>query len=99
MTEGHKHPNYIGIWVVLIILTVVELLVAQLPHWMEGTQNILRTTIILLVGLALAKAALVGLYFMHLRFERRTFVLIVTAPLVLALVLVFGLLPDVGFRG
>lgn len=99
MTDGHKHPNYIRIWVVLIILTVVELVIAQLPHWMEGTKNILRTTIILLVGLALTKAALVGLYFMHLRFERRTFVLIVTAPLILALVLVFGLLPDVGFRG
>ena len=99
MTEEHKHPPYMTIWAALAVLTVVELVVAQLPKWMPDVQGITRTMIILLVGLALTKALLVALFFMHLRFERRTFVLIVTAPVVLAVVLVLALLPDVGFHG
>jgi cytochrome c oxidase subunit 4 len=99
VTEAHKHPNYLAIWGALIALTVIELIVAQFPHWMSSVQRIMPITIILLVGLAFTKAALVGLYFMHLRFERKTFVVIVSAPLLLALVLVLALLPDVGGLG
>ena len=99
MTEAHKHPNYLAIFGTLIVLTVIELVVAQFPHWMPSVQRITPITIVLLIGLALTKAALVGLYFMHLRFERKTFVVIVSAPLFLALVLVVALLPDVGGLG
>ena len=99
MTEAHKHPNYLAIFGTLIVLTVIELVVAQFPHWMPSVQRITPITIVLLIGLALTKAALVGLYFMHLRFERKTFVVIVSAPLFLALVLVAALLPDVGGLG
>jgi cytochrome c oxidase subunit 4 len=97
--EGHKHPNYGAIWCALAGLTMVELLVAQLPRWLPNVEGITRTMIILLVGLALAKALLVALFFMHLRFERKTFVIIVSAPVILAVVLILGLLPDVGFQG
>ena len=96
METEHKHPNYMAIFGALIILTVIELVVAKLPHWMEKVDGIMRTTIILLVGLALTKALLVALYFMHLRFEKKTFVMIVSVPLVLAVVLILGLMPDVG---
>ena len=72
---------------------------AQFPHWMPSVQRITPITIILLIGLALTKASLVGLYFMHLRFEKKTFVVVVSAPLVLAVVLVLALLPDVGGLG
>jgi len=99
VTEAHKHPNYLAIFGTLIVLTVIELVVAQFPHWMPSVQRITPITIVLLIGLALTKAALVGLYFMHLRFERKTFVVIVSAPLFLALVLVAALLPDVGGLG
>ena len=99
MSEGHNHPNYLLIWGALIVLTVIELVVAQFPHWMPSVPRITPITIILLIGLAFTKAALVALYFMHLRFERRTFVVIVTAPLFLAVVLVLALLPDVGRLG
>jgi cytochrome c oxidase subunit IV len=99
VTEAHKHPNYLAIFGTLIVLTVIELVVAQFPHWMPSVQRITPITIVLLIGLALTKAALVGLYFMHLRFERKTFVVIVSAPLFLALVLVVALLPDVGGLG
>ena len=98
-TKAHAHPNYGAIWLTLLGLTVVELVVAQLPKWLPDVQGITRIMIILLVGLALAKALLVALFFMHLRFERKTFVVIVSAPVILAVVLVLALLPDVGFHG
>lgn len=94
MSEEHAHPNYMAIFVVLIILTVLEVAAAGLYKY-EGWAVI---TLILLVGMALTKAILVALYFMHLRFETKTFVVVVSAPLIFALILVLGLLPDIAFR-
>jgi len=51
--------------------------------------------VILLVGMALTKAALVALYFMHLRFERVTLGVIALTPLVLCLFLILMLSPDI----
>ena len=85
--EAHKHPNYMTIFWWLAALTVIELLVIFLP--------LAKFTIgVLLVGLALSKAALVAMYFMHLRFEARTMGLIAVTPLAIATLLVFLLLPD-----
>jgi cytochrome c oxidase subunit 4 len=85
--EAHKHPNYMTIFWWLAALTVIELLVIFLP--------LAKFTIgVLLVGLALGKAALVAMYFMHLRFEARTMGLIAVTPLAIATLLVFLLLPD-----
>jgi cytochrome c oxidase subunit IV len=46
------------------------------------------------VGLALSKASLVAMYYMHLKFERTTLGLIAVTPLLLCVLLVFALLPD-----
>jgi cytochrome c oxidase subunit 4 len=86
-TTGHKHPNYMAIFWYLAILTVVELAVIFLPLG--------KLTIgVLLCALALGKAALVAMYFMHLRFETRTLGLVAVTPLAIATLLVFILLPD-----
>ncbi len=87
MTSAHKQPNYIGVFWWLLALTIIEIAVIYLP--------IARLLIgILLVGLALSKASLVAMYFMHLKFEARTLGLIAMTPLVLCVLLVFALLPD-----
>jgi caa(3)-type oxidase subunit IV len=49
----------------------------------------------LLVILAVWKAALVAMYFMHLKFERRTLAMIAIVPFVLCLFLILMLLPDI----
>jgi caa(3)-type oxidase subunit IV len=49
----------------------------------------------LLVALAVAKAVLVALYFMHLKFERRTLAFIALSPFVLCLFLILMLMPDI----
>jgi caa(3)-type oxidase subunit IV len=49
---------------------------------------------VLLVAFAVTKAALVGLYFMHLRFETRTLGYIALTPLLIAVLLLVLLIPD-----
>ena len=98
MSGDHKHPNYMLIFGLLALLTVLEIGAAFLPRiWSHP--NVIPITIVLLVGMALVKAGLVGAYFMHLRFEKPLFVLIVTAPLILAVFIVCMLLPDVAYDG
>jgi cytochrome c oxidase subunit 4 len=71
----------------LAILTVVEIAVIYMPF--------ARLTIgVLLCALALGKATLVAMYFMHLRFEARTLGMVAVTPLAIATLLVFLLLPD-----
>jgi len=87
MATAHKHPNYMAIFWYLAILTVVELAVIFMPLG--------KVTIgVLLCALALGKAALVAMYFMHLRFEARTLGMIAVVPLLIATLLIFVLLPD-----
>ena len=82
-----KHPPYIGIWVMLAALTMVELLAFRLP-WPK------RLIIALLVGLAIWKALLVALYYMHLRFETYRLRILAIAPLPLAVILVTAVITE-----
>jgi cytochrome c oxidase subunit 4 len=86
-TTAHKHPNYMAIFWYLAILTVMELAVVFLPFGKF-------TNGVMLCALALGKASLVAMYFMHLRFETRTLGMIAVTPLAIATLLVFVLLPD-----
>jgi cytochrome c oxidase subunit IV len=83
----HKHPNYMAIFYYLAILTAVELGVIFLPIHKFYIA-------VLLCVFAVWKAALVAMYFMHLKLETRTLGLIAVTPLVIATLLVFVLLPD-----
>ena len=79
--RAHAHPNYIGIFFFLAALTAAELTVAFLP-WHKNV------IIALLIGLAVWKAVLVALYYMHLRFETRRIVILAIGPLPLCVILV-----------
>jgi cytochrome c oxidase subunit IV len=83
----HAHPNYILIWVFLAALTAVELTVAFL-HWPKTV------IVLILVGMAFWKAALVGLYYMHLRFEPNRLRILAIAPLPLFAVLVCAVITE-----
>ena len=88
--HGHAHaPNrkeYWKIFVVLAVLTVLEVGVAQLPGFSK------RTIAVGLITLALTKAACVGLFYMHLKSETKvlkaTVFLPFAAPAIYALVLI-----------
>lgn len=84
---GHPQPRYMFIFGVLAALTVAEVGVAYL-----GLPQ--RILVITLVFMALWKAGLVALYYMHLRFEPRNLIFLVVAPLPLAFVLVLAVLTE-----
>lgn len=91
MELEEKHPNYMAIFYWLFGLTVAELTVAYMP--------LMRALMIAgLVGLALAKAALVAMYFMHLRFERRTLGLIALTPPLLLIMFMLITYPDTAWK-
>lgn len=87
MATDHKMPNYMAIFWWLLVLTILEVAVIYAPM----AKLII---VILLIGMALSKASLVALYFMHLRFEPRTLGIIALVPLILCVFLVFMLVPD-----
>ncbi len=87
-TTVHDEPNYVKIFWWLLALTLVEVGITYLPI----AKFFLVTALILM---ALAKAFLVAWYFMHLRSERWTLIVMTVIPLLLALDLFIGLLPDI----
>lgn len=84
--ETQHKPNYVGIFVVLVILTAIEVAVTYFPV----------PRIPVLVPLAIAKAALVVLFYMHLRFDNRLFTfvfaigIIMGVSMIISLILLFG---------
>ena len=91
MNESHaRHrPNYVGIWVILFILTGLEVAVT-LPE-VKAIVPFLPLAPTLLT-FAAVKAALVVLYFMHLRYDSRWYSVLFTLPLGLAILLILVLL-------
>ena len=91
MNESSKsHVNYFSIWVWLVALTVGYLL--------ERFIGIPRHAALLAIfGIALVKALLVALNFMHLRRESPLIYAIVLVPIVLFGILLILLLPDITF--
>ncbi|MEW6298754.1 MAG: cytochrome C oxidase subunit IV family protein [Thermodesulfobacteriota bacterium] len=83
----HVEPNYMNVFWALAVLTVVEIGVAYIPIHKLAVGA-------MLVILACAKAALVALYFMHLKFERPTLGIIALTPMILCVFLILMLLPD-----
>jgi caa(3)-type oxidase subunit IV len=51
-----------------------------------------------LVSLAIAKAALVAMYFMHLKFEKRTLAFIALTPPALLIMFLIVTFPDTAWR-
>jgi len=90
-TESHSQTNYMTVFWWLLALTIAEVAVA----YMSLPKLIM---VILLVGMAFTKAALVALFFMHLKFERSTLTWIALTPLILCIFLSLMLMPDIHLR-
>jgi len=81
-----RRANYLGVFILLAVFTVIETLLSYLPE--ESIKAPL------LVGISVLKAVLVLLYFMHLKFDSRVFSYLfiagcaLTIPLILIMVIV-----------
>jgi caa(3)-type oxidase subunit IV len=87
MTTGHAHPNYTAVWLWLVALLGVGLGVSLVP----GARGV---GLVVIFATAVAKALLVALNFMHLRFESGLIWAIALIPLVFAAILTIALFPD-----
>ena len=92
----HEHkPNYREYWIIfgaLLILTVLEVGVAQVPGI---SKTLMRLS---LVGMALAKAALVALFYMHLKHETKVLRLTVAIPLATPMLYAVILISEAAWR-
>ncbi|MFW6201068.1 MAG: cytochrome C oxidase subunit IV family protein [Gemmatimonadota bacterium] len=88
--HDHDHPNYMAVWAGLFALTMIEVGVAFV--------TLSKVAIILvLVALAIWKALLVALYYMHLKMEPRRMWLLAASPLPLAAILVLAVVIGEGW--
>lgn len=92
MEQARTEPNYMAIFYWLAALTAIEVGVTFLPSYVPSITKLAVGAI--LVVLAFTKAALVALYFMHLKFERRTLALVAITPVLLCIFLMFMLVPE-----
>jgi len=89
-----KHPTaltYLAIYGWLIGLTVLEVGIV-LAGWPRGA------VVSMLIATAIAKAMLIALYFMHLKFDRRVIWLLPGIPVAMGFVFVLALFPDIVFH-
>ncbi len=84
---ARAQPNYVAIWIWLLVLMGASLAASALPVG----RGLAAAAIF---GAAVAKALLVALNYMHLRFEGRLIVAVATVPVLFAVVLALALFPD-----
>jgi len=89
--EEHQGPSYIAVFIYLTLLTGAELGI----YAMSLPKTIMVGS---LVALALAKATLVAMYFMHLSVERKGLWIVAGVPLVIVAFCYFMLRPDLSRR-
>ena len=80
MDKIREAPTYIKVFGALTVLTLIEIWVARAP----AAQALIVAS---LIALAVAKAALVALYYMHLRYEKRLLWYVALSPFVLSFIL------------
>ena len=84
-----EERRYLQVFFWLFVLTVLEIGVTYLPLPKIAVGGML----VLLAG---TKAAMVGLYYMHLVHEKKTLTYIAITPAILCVFLILMLLPDLG---
>lgn len=89
--QGHHHVNYVLIFAALIVCTALSVAFDLIA------MNY-RLMIVLVLGVACAKAMFVLRYFMHLKFEGNWKYVLLMPTTILAIGLPLALLPDVGLH-
>jgi len=81
----HKHPNYFGVFIALAIITAIITAVELLARtgvitWPRPVINSFY------ISMAVVKALLVALYYMHLKFDSRLYAVLFGVPCIFAVV-------------
>ncbi len=84
----HAHPGakqYVGIAVVLTVITAIEVAVFYIPELHFALVPILLT-------LSALKFGLVAMFYMHLKFDHRLFSWLFVVPMMIAIVVILALM-------
>ncbi len=84
----HVHPNYTAVWAWLVLLLFISVFAFYLPF----SESI---TIAFVFIVALVKAFLVAVNFMHLKFGESLVRYIAIIPVLLFLIMTVTLIPDI----
>jgi cytochrome c oxidase subunit 4 len=85
--DGASIATFSKVWIILLVLTGAEVLLAY-----EQVPTMIMLTI--LVGLSVIKAALIIAYFMHMKFEKLSLFLTLFPMLIFCIVLMLVFLGD-----
>jgi len=85
--HGASVPTFAKVWIVLLVLTGVEVFLAY-----EQVPTLIMLTA--LVGLSVVKAALIIAYFMHMKFERLSLFLTLFPMMIFCILLMLIFLGD-----
>ncbi|MDH3426993.1 MAG: cytochrome C oxidase subunit IV family protein [Gemmatimonadota bacterium] len=87
MSAEGKKPRYMLVFGGLAALTAIEVAVAFM-----GFER--RVTVMILIGLAVWKALLVAMYFMHLKWETRALKILAAVPFLPAAIMIIVVLME-----
>ncbi|MFQ5675072.1 MAG: cytochrome C oxidase subunit IV family protein [bacterium] len=87
----HHHPRYVAIWGWLVLLLFISVAAVLLPF----SQTV---TIAFIFTVAVVKAVLVAVYFMHLKFEEILVRYIAIVPVLLFIIMTLTLIPDIVYN-
>lgn len=92
--DGHEESHvgtYVTVFLILGFLTIVEVFVPTIysSEWNRTTK------MLLLCGLALSKVGLVGMFFMHLKYEKKWITWIAMMPVYMAVFAILLMLESV----
>lgn len=85
--QEHAHPRYILIWVILLVLTLAEVGYA----FLDLPKVVLAVG---LVSMAVWKAGMVALYYMHLRYEPKRLWILAVSPLPFGVILILAVITE-----
>ena len=91
--DAHATKTYTKVLGALAVLTAVTVWIASKDLGSKGAN----VTVGLIV--AVLKASLVVMIFMHLRHEKKEWIWLVIFPLILVMIMIFANLPDTGLNG
>jgi cytochrome c oxidase subunit IV len=79
--DAHPHPNYMAVFYALFAITLAEVGITYLSMPVA-------LLVAILLGMALVKAGMVALYFMHLKYDNKVLTVVAATPLLLVAIAV-----------
>ncbi len=90
--QTHKHPPYMAVFYALLAITVIEVGTTGVINKYIGLSPDIAIphpySIVWLLVLSSIKAVLVAMYYMHLKYDKRLYSLVIGGPLVFAAVFI-----------